>query len=812
MKKVFSWALIIAMAFGAVPIHAYVEIPDHVKVYQNIDWNIDENGVLTIEEGISALPTFVSSWGVYGPWRGNSSITKVIIPDNVTLIGEQLFENCVNLKEVVLPKNLETIGDNAFYGCNSVEKISISNENPNFKVVDGVLFDKEGKNLLWYPAGAQNKEYTIPEGTTEIKANAFKNCIALERVNFPTTLATIKPGAFMGCLNLQKITLPDSVTYMGKDAFSNCIRLDTIKMPPYVYLHGNPFNNTAFYNNNANWEEGGLYINNHLIAVKDDVEEYTIKPDTISIAGEVFAGTKNLKRITIPGSVKCIGDMVFANNSTIEEVIIEEGLEIIGNRAFYWSRIENITLPQSLKIIGGEAFYSSRLKSIVIPDNVIDIGEGAFESCYKLESVVLGKSLGNIGEDAFSMCSYLKAITIPDSVRTVGGGAFYNNDSLTSVYIGSGLCEFERYSFSSCDFLSKIEISEDNPYLSTKDNVVFDKSGERLIYYPIGKIEEHYTIPEGVKVIDENALGYETCETLTMPKSVTRIESYNYCTDLTTIYYMGTKEEWDKVEIAKYNNTIQEAIVHFADGNIGNVYENLRLREEKDVVYVIGLVDESIDTVTIPGEINGKRVEIASSAFKNTNIVTVVLDEKIKTIPYSAFYGCRKLENINLEHVEHIDGQAFMYCESLKEVNLLNIKSWSGVKDVELNENGTIMYFPFNRYLYSYEQYSIFTVFYGATIDTLRIKWPEVNFDKDAEHFPALFINSKVNKIIFENFTISPSLAEFKKTGAISTTKPRFQSNVGLTLENTQMLICGKDESTRLYAEKLGVGFEYIAE
>ncbi len=815
MKKIISLfvAIIMVMGLAQVPVYG-AEYPDRVTAMDRVEWTLDEEGVLTIQSEITSMPSFASSWNYYGPWYGNKAIKKIILPDTIEHIGSLMFGYCTSLTEVVLPKNLKELEDDVFAGCTSLEKITISEENAYFKTVEDVLFDKAGQVLLMYPTAKKNIEYTIPEGVTSIKTKAFMGCEAIEKVNLPSTLGVINKYAFANCIRLDNVAIPQSVTYMGSGAFEGCVNLKSININGTVYMQANPFENTAFYNNEDNWEGDGLYADKHLLDVSKTVSEYTIKPDTVSVAGGVFALNKSIKKLTLPGSVKCVGDCAFANNS-LEEMVIEEGLETIGNYAFYFSEIESITLPESLKIIGGQAFLYSHLRKVVIPDNVIDIGEYAFSQCSLLESITFGKGLGNICDGAFEWCDKLTEVTIPDNVLTMGYSVFGDCNSLTDVYIGSGLAQLDGSTIGTGDKIQNVHISENNPYIKSIDGVAFDKAGEKLICYPSGRKNDTYTVPDGVKVIGEGAFKARSLKTINLPESVRRIENsaFSSCSALTNVYYGGTREEFEKIEVGDNNSYFGRAITEFATGDRKNIYQNLRLEEKEDKVYVISLVDTTAVTVEIPGEINGKSVEIQSNAFTRTNLQKVVLDERIKNIPYGAFSNCTALEEINLENVETIGGCAFAGCKSLKEVNLTSIKSWSGIKESEINESGTVIYFPFNEYLYRYEQFSIITVFYNAEIDTLRIKWPEVNFDEGANTFPALFVNSKINKVIFENFTISPSMAEFKTTGAISTTKPRWQSSVDLKLtNNSSMIIYGSDEQTRLYAEKIGAKYEHISE
>ena len=131
-----------------------------------------------------------------GAFRSHKGLIDVTIPNNVTSIGETAFSHCPELKKVTIDSGVKIIGTMAFFYCHKLTDIVVSEKNANYKSMDGVLYTKDGKTLVCYPAGKKETNYTIPLGVTNIEASAFSAC---------THLANIK--------------IPNSVTYIGKDAF-----------------------------------------------------------------------------------------------------------------------------------------------------------------------------------------------------------------------------------------------------------------------------------------------------------------------------------------------------------------------------------------------------------------------------------------------------------------------------------------------------------------------------------------------------------------------------------------------------------------
>ena len=88
--------------------------------------------------------------------------------------------------------------------------IAVNPSNNYFKVVDGVLFSKDGTVLVWYPSSKKNFSYAIPNGVTHIAAMAFLDRCSLTSVSIPASVTNIGNNAFNGCNSLTDITVRDS--------------------------------------------------------------------------------------------------------------------------------------------------------------------------------------------------------------------------------------------------------------------------------------------------------------------------------------------------------------------------------------------------------------------------------------------------------------------------------------------------------------------------------------------------------------------------------------------------------------------------
>lgn len=199
-------------------------------------------------------------------------LEKAILPRSLEGISYQMFAYCQNLREVLIPYNSEIksiggfafdgcrklasfnisekvveIGQGPWRGCTSLEQINVAGDNPNFKSVGGVLFDKKMSALLQYPAGRKEAEYKVPFGVSRIANSAFYECDNLRKVVLPGSLMYIEHLAFYGCKNLSEVYVPDMVQSIGNGAFFDCNSLKniTIKKKTNFTVESDP---TSRYN------------------------------------------------------------------------------------------------------------------------------------------------------------------------------------------------------------------------------------------------------------------------------------------------------------------------------------------------------------------------------------------------------------------------------------------------------------------------------------------------------------------------------------------------------------------------------------
>lgn len=341
----------------------------------------------------------------------------VVIPDMVTSIDKQAFQQSKTLVSITIPSSVTTIESDTFWRCEKLTSVTLPR---SITSIDSFAFS-DCKSLA---------SINLPNSVTSIGYGAFGRCESLTSITLPSSIKTIEPSTFNGCKNLIALSIPDSVTSIGEGAF----------------------------------ERSGL-------------ENIIIPNSVTSIGKEAFSGCRNLKSITIPDSVGFIGKDAFLDCFNLTNVKFsnfvnwasrgifdscsgladESGLAIVRNRVYACKRgVKSITIPDSVTTIGKRVFYSNgSLESVFIPNSVTSIGEEAFESC-GLTDIVIPNSVTSIDYRAFACCNGLTSLIIPKSVKYIGPNAFLYCGKLESLRIDASSISIDDNAFADCNKLKTI--------------------------------------------------------------------------------------------------------------------------------------------------------------------------------------------------------------------------------------------------------------------------------------------------------------------------------------------------------------------
>ena len=497
-----------------------------------IPWDeiINKTKSIIIESGVTSIGSYA--------FASCENLTSVEIANTVVSIGESVFSYCENLTTIEIPSSVKSIGEATFDGCNSLTTIEVSENNAIYKDSNGVLYTKDGKQLIKYPEGKTDTEYTILSGTTSIENRAFASSYNLTKIEIPNSVTNIGFMAFDFCHSLITIEIPSSVTSIGYGAFGGCGNLKSIEV----------------VENNENYmdDNGVLYSKDatQLIKYPEGKEEieYTILNTTTIIEESAFSFNLSLTNVEIPNAVEEIGDNAF--------------------------------------------LYCEKLVEVKIPSSVINIGYGVFDGCNSLISIEVSENNENyiddngvlytkdsnqlikypsqregteyiilsgttsIEDSAFEECDKLINIQIPNGVESIGYGAFSRCDNLITLEIPSSMRDMSNSAFDDCCKLKSIEVDENNEKYMDDNGVLYTKDGIKLIKYPEGKEEKEYIILNSTKIIEFGAFANcNNLEKLQIPSTVTEIYDGTFyrCENITIICEKGsTAERYAKKNNIKY--------------------------------------------------------------------------------------------------------------------------------------------------------------------------------------------------------------------------------------------------------------------
>lgn len=488
------------------------------------------NGVLARYRGtdtVIAIPENLGITEIGAQIFRQSDITRVVIPEGVTTIGEGAFEFCEQLSEAVFPSSLKQIGQGAFSGCT---QLTLSELPAGLEKIGAYAFEK----------CSALTEIKVPFGVRELEDGVFSCCKGLRSVILPSGLQSIGWNTFLFCENLESISIPEGVTSIDRCAFADCYALTSVELPASIQdIHTAAFKDSegvqaivcpqsyaerycveeGLSHTTRPAEEWDFTIENGVLKTyRGSAEQVWISAGLgVSEIGEgAFAGQTQLKAVLIDKSVHTIGADAFEGCTGLLRVTLPETLEQIGADAFkdcgeatfyvrkgsaaYDYCVQNgirfeiedsavdfivvdgglveylgvdaeLVIPADLGIVyvGNKVFYeNATVHSIVVPEGVTEIGSEAFSKCKALERVVLPESLKEISSNAFSGCSALAEINLPDGVTSIGESAFSGCSSIRALALPSNLSEIESGVFSGCAGLTELALPEGLEYIGEK--------------------------------------------------------------------------------------------------------------------------------------------------------------------------------------------------------------------------------------------------------------------------------------------------------------------------------------------------------
>lgn len=708
-----------------------------------------------------AIPSGVETISAFA-FANAKNLTAITIPNSVKTIETSAFANATKLAKIVVPNSVETMQADIFEGCTALAELSIPyvGENVSTNKNLGYLFAGNvptslsklsitNAQLIAKDAFLTLKQLTtvtLNEGITAIEDNAFNSCSGLTAITIPSTVTsigkaafkscksigsivipnqvtTIGESAFFDCSSVATITLGEKITTIGKEAFSGCLGVTQITIPASVTEIGD----LAFYGatgltsivvaeGNTNYKaiDGDLYTLDETVLIQyatgKPATEYTVPSNVVEIKENAFRGAIYLTKITVPNTVTAIGKSAFEGCVSLQEVIIPfagvsataTGQSAFFTQVFGSNNIKKVTITNQEKIAPNAFGGSAKIETVVLGSTVKEIGNTAFRNCSSLANINLD-NVTVIGNTVFQDCIALTSLSM-NAVQSIGDKVFAGCTGITTLAFGANLATVGLEINDGCTALKTITVDSANANVSAKDNALY--VGNKLIAYAIANTASKLTIKDNTNEIGTHAL--EDAINLTevvVPSTVALIGNNAFArTSITTIALSATNigeyvfSGCAELETVNFGNALK-TLGAYAFENCSSL-TSINLPEgvtEIGTFAFSGCTD--LETVSIPSSVetigaylfrlcddlevteengatyvgNTTNPYLILIAAEDKGVDTVTINTRTKFISELAFMDCKNITTITIPaSVRTIGAGAFMNCESLLTIVVSN--------------------------------------------------------------------------------------------------------------------------------------------
>lgn len=644
------------------------------------------------------------------------NLKKITIPKNIREVEKGAFAYCPKLEEVVLKSANTRITNDAFVSAvpNPLEpstpanvKIRVEPDEEDAarpaqtgdaanvdvgttyeeasKTFDVRIVDGEATIL-----GTRSQEATlkIPEKidgapVTKIASKAFANNEFVKEIVLPSTLREIGADAFFECVALEKISpLPAGLDFESVRVqcfFLGCDALQGVSVDPKSEIFKDV--------DGVLFSKDGTTIYFYSRARKDKV--YQVPDGVRRISDLAFAGNAYLKTVKFPWTLQMIDSSAFAgcrSLKTLEFFPVVNSLRTIAYGAFSGcDALKSVNLPDGLLLIKQNAFHCRSLEKVEFYPVTID-AEEAREALQNEFSAFPNTASGMTIEGSAFVTPNLKSFELPETLGELKGGAIQTG--MENLRTGAAADAVERKrdrfvlrlprnmkgfspgAFRGAVSLQAFEVDPTDELWSTNDGVLLSKDGKTLYCYPGARDGLEYDVPEGVETIEAAAFSGSGLRRIRTPKTLRKIASgafkgcrslktleiaegvvemggeFDNCSQLETLKLPATLSNDDvftKGAFALYCNNLKTIEIAPGSAAFKNVGGAVLSKDGKTLYWVPGR--RSLTEYVVPDGVE----TIAADAFNGFGYLEKVrLPKGLKTIARDAFNGCHKLTTITI--------------------------------------------------------------------------------------------------------------------------------------------------------------------
>ena len=467
---------------GTLTIKGKGNMPKKVKVNKKkVKKIVIKKGVKTISnnafKGFTkaksiSIPKTVKKIGVNA--FSKTAIKKLTIPAKTTKIGACFVDNCKKLDTLTIPGSFQIIDKNGavkkktYSMANTDLEDVIFNSNldynvvgyfrtinftkassdPKFKSFDGVIYTKDGTNLVRVPSARDT--LTIKNGCTVFNTYAVTYCSA--------------GSSTPACYDLLKITIPNSVSKVNEKNYPDAYATDQIKRID-INFDGDKLgmleivklkNRFDMYADDLSKklptrivkDEDGAYVGDNKYLVQGAQQtENTVPVRVTMICDKAFKGTC-LNEVTLPNTCTEIGEYAF-ENAPLYKINNFDAVKKIGEGAFKGTAFTKIEIPASMTAVPDKLFYdTSNLSEITFKGDITSVGNSAFYNTRIdiNEFLKNNKKLTTIADFAFFNVPWTN-LTIPANITKIGDSALYEAGTTKFATVQGATAGYNAYTF-----------------------------------------------------------------------------------------------------------------------------------------------------------------------------------------------------------------------------------------------------------------------------------------------------------------------------------------------------------------------------
>lgn len=582
-------------------------------------------GVFVVDK--TQLEAFRENWSDYA----SSIVTEDMIVDDLFIVEDGTLIKFLDrtATSVEIPAGVTSIPVGIF--TNRVKTITVSSENTALKAVDNVVYSADGKTLVYYLAGKDDTEFTIPEGVESIVGitNSF-----LDVLTVSADVTNISANAFSGSTGLQEVNiLSETPATIGENAFPASARINVPAGTADAYKSAWSAYAEVIFETGV--VEKFVVVNGVLTEYNGTDAEVVLPDNVTSIAANVFRNHPEITKITLPAGLTTIPDYSFYESTSLTHVVFNstnfadrsqagrqptEAQQLFPNMTTLEIGADVTRIPRGM-------FAFTALTSVVIPATVTTIDQYAFYNCESLTSVTLNEGLTTLGIGAFQNCAIGGTLTIPSTLTSFGSNAFAANmqNQISLVYNVPDL---------------QINTMSHQTGLFATANVASVQFGANVVAIPAMMFNGNTTLtaivlPDTITKIGERAFANCTnLESINIPNGVTEIPyaAFQNCAKLT-----GTL-------------TISENITALGNNAFAGTGYTKLVYNAKSASSVSTRPNKPLFPATIAEVEFGVGVTKIPNSFmeSNTSLTSIVIPEGVTEIGKYAFRNATALASISL--------------------------------------------------------------------------------------------------------------------------------------------------------------------